>query len=238
MSDMRTRFLVLAATSMIGCGDVKGLAVDAAHLDGTPVDAAYNPCAPDQCLLADDFSGPTLDAARWGTAVGGGATVTQASGKLTIRLPAVASAYADVFSQVGFPVGASFEASVTFTAGQFYDHKGIGFASARVDSGCNTGEPDAAMFRGQDGDSYVETKAATVYSCTKAATMYPGGTSKLQIVRAADQVTFRQNDIALPSLNTNVPAGLLPIRFSAYTFTTAPGVPVQIDVDYVFVRHP
>src|SRR5712664_4345578 len=101
MSDMRTRLLVLAATSLIGCGDVKGLAADAARIDGTPIDAAYNPCAPDQCLLADDFSGATLDASRWGTVVGGGATVKQANGKLTIQLPATASAFADVYSQVG-----------------------------------------------------------------------------------------------------------------------------------------
>jgi hypothetical protein len=238
MSDMRTRLLALAVSSLIGCGDVKGLSADAARVDSTPIDAAYNPCAPDPCLLADDFSGAALDTARWGTAVGGGATVTQANGKLTIRLPAAANAFADVYSQVGFPVGASFEASVTFSAGQFYDHKGIGFSSMRVDSGCNVGETDAAMFRGQDGDSYVETKVATAYSCTKATTMYPAGTSKLQIVRAADQVTFRQNGIALPSLSSNVPAGLLPIRFSAYTFTLPPGQPVQIDVDDVFVRHP
>jgi hypothetical protein len=237
MSDMRTRLLALAAT-LIGCGDVAGIPTDAAHLDGTPIDGGYNPCAPDQCLLADDFSGAALNTARWGTAVAGGATVTQGNGMLTIHLPAVAGAYADVYSQIGFPVGASFEASVTFSAGQFYDHKGIGFALMRIDSGCNVGETDAAMFRGQDGDSYVETKAAGMYSCTKAATMYPGGTSKLQIARAADQVTFRQNDIALPSLSSNVPAGLLPIRFSAYTFTLPPGAPVQIDVDYVFVRHP
>jgi len=32
--------------------------------------------------------------------------------------------------------------------------------------------------------------------------------------------------------------GLLPVRFSAYTYTIAPTAPVQIDVDYVRVSRP
>jgi hypothetical protein len=245
MLDMRFFwYLSLAAISLGGCGDVKSGATDAAQsLDGTGSaggDAAPNPCAPDTCLLFDDFSGPRLDTSLWAMTTSNGATVTQANGVLTLRIPAAAAnATVDVYSLAGFPVGATFEASVTFSAGQAYDHKGVGFASSPVSHQCTVGETDAAMFRGQDQDSYVETKAAGAYTCKTTATMYMAGTHKLQITRAADQVTFRRDDIALPPSTTNLPAGLLPVRFSAYSFTdNAPLQPVQIDIDYVFVRRP
>src|ERR1043165_2947200 len=93
------------------------------------------------------------------------------------------------------------------------------------------------MFRGQDQDGYIETKTAGVYSCNKVSTMYPGATSKLQIARLTDQVAFRQNDAALAPITTNLPSGLLPVRFSAYTFTQPPTTPIDIKIDYVFVKH-
>lgn len=232
------RFLALAVTVLIGCGDVAAMANDARPGDSATGDAAVNPCAPATCLLMDDFSGTSLDTSKWGMTASPGATITVASGVLTIRLPAAANAYADVHSLVGFPVGATFEATVTFSPGQFYDHEGVGFASDRVGSGCDMGETDSALFRGQDGDAYVETKAANAFTCNKTTTMYPGGTSKLQIARMGSQVVFTQNGVAQAMVTTNVPTSTLPVRFSAYTFTTAPMHPVQIDVAAVFVRPP
>jgi hypothetical protein len=227
------RLLAIAATSLLACGDVQATA-DAAGSAGS--DAPANPCAPNACLLSDDFGGTALNTAIWGTSVGGGATVTQSNGILTLRLPAAANAFADVYSLVGFPVGTTFEAKVTFTAGQIFDHKGAGFASARVGADCGVGETDAAMFRGQDSDSYVETKVGG--ACTFTAHGYPSGAKVMQISRAADQVVFRENTVMVPPVKVNVPTALLPIRFSAYTYTMAPGQPVQIDVDYVHVSRP
>lgn len=234
---MRRSWLLCAATCLAGCGNVMSMATpDAAGGgDGTPNDG-FHPCAPDSCLLADDFTGTALDAALWGASVGGGATVSVGNGQLVIKLPAAAEAFADVYSLVGFPAGVALEAVVTLNAGQFYDHKGIGFASGRISHQCDVGETDAAMFRGQDGDGYIESKAGSTYSCTRTLSMYPRSTSKLQITRMADQVVFHRDDTELPAMTTNVPGGLLPVRFSAYTYTTAPLQPVEIDVDYVFVK--
>jgi hypothetical protein len=238
---MRRSWLsILAATFLIGCGNVKGMtAADAAPTtaDAAATDAASNPCAPDACLLFDDFNGASLNASLWGIMVGGGATVTQAGGVLSIRLPAAADAFADVYSLVAFPAGTALETSVAVTAGQFYNHTGVGFASAAIGNQCDVGETDAAMFRGQDQDGYVETKASGVYSCNRTTPMYPAGPSRMRIARAADQVEFRQNDIMLAALVTNLPAGHLPVRFTAYTYTIAPTQPFQIDIDYVFVKH-
>jgi hypothetical protein len=225
------RFLALAVTVLIGCGDVAAIAHDAG-----PGDAAFNPCAPDTCLLADDFSGAALNRSIWGTATGGGATITQASGLLTLQLPAAIDAFADVYSLVGFGPGTVFEARVTISPGQFYDHKGIGFASGRIDNQCDAGETDAVMFRAQDGDAYVETKVASAASCKLTTMMYPGGTGTYQIARAASQVVFTQNGATQPAVTANLPTGLLPVRFSAFTFSIMPAQPVQIDVDYVFVK--
>jgi hypothetical protein len=227
---------VLVAICLAGCGAVKGSAAADAAADVAIADAA-NPCAPSSCLLMDDFSGPSLNTALWGTQIGGGATIDQSGGALTIHLPAAADAFADVHSLVGFGVGTAFEASVTVTPGQFFDHIGLGFASDRISNQCDVGETDAAMFRGQDQDGYIETKTAGVYSCNKVSTMYPGATSKLQIARLTDQVAFRQNDAALAPITTNLPSGLLPVRFSAYTFTQPPTTPIDIKIDYVFVKH-
>lgn len=235
MSDMQHLRCLVVATSVLGCGDV---ATHDTHVDAGPAAAPLNRCAPDPCLLSDEFSGTTLDPGLWKTTTSGGATVTQASGILSLRLPAAANASVDVVSLVGFPVGATFEAAVTFTANQFYDHKGVGFASAAVNSGCDTGEMEAAMFRGQDNDGYVEVKTGGKATCTMTLHNYPAGTNTYRITRLADQVQFAQNNVDYGPIKTNVPGGLLPVRFSAYTFTTPPMKPVQIDIDYVFVRHP
>lgn len=231
------RLLALAATVLIGCGNVASLASDARPSDGPAADAPYNPCAPATCLLADDFTGASLDTSIWGTSVGGGATITVANGVLSIHLPAVANAFADVFSLVGLPPGTFLEAKATLSVGQFYDHKGIGFAQARIGPDCGSGETDAVMFRGQDDVTATETKAANVASCPEATAMYPAGTSVFQIARSASQVVFTQDGKSRAPVTADIPAGLLPVRFSAFTFSTnKPMQPVQIDVDYVFVR--
>lgn len=231
------RLLALVSTVLIGCGNVAATASDARPGDGATGDATFNPCAPDTCLLADDFSGAALNPSIWGTMTGGGATITQANGLLTIQLPAVINAFADVYSLAGFPTGTLFEAKVTVNPGQFYDHKGIGFSSSRIDQQCNVGETDAVMFRGQDGDAYLETKAANVDTCKPLTTMYPGGTSTYQIARAATQVVFTKDGASQPAVTANLPTGLLPVRFSAFTYSmNKPAQPVQIDIDYVFVK--
>jgi hypothetical protein len=225
-----------ACVVLLGCGDV--------HHDADPdaaapaIDAAANPCAPRTCVLIDEFDGAALDGRVWSVATGGGATVLQHDGMLTLHLPAAADAYADVSSLIGFPASAALEAKVTVTGGQFFDHKGIGFASAMVSSGCDAGEAEAAMFRGQDGDGYLETKAGNTATCTRQLVNYPPGDRTLQITRSGGQVVFRDSGTTYDPIKTTVPAGLLPVRFSAYTFTQAPMQPVQIDVAYVRVSKP
>ena len=231
-------FVLAAAVAWLaGCGDVQGV-MDAAV---GPGDGAASPCGPNPCLLSDDFDGATLSTTMWGVAVGGGGTATEANGLLTLRLPAVANAYADVYSLVGFPPGTTFEAKVTFSAGQVFDHKGVGFSAGRIGADCGMGETDAAMFRGQDADGYVETKVGgTGATCTLTLTTpgYAAGASIMQVSRLADRVLFRKNNASLDPIMTNLPAGLLPVRFTAYTYTMAPTAPVQIDVDYVRVSRP
>ena len=224
-----TRRVRLALLVLVGCGSVSGN-----HADAPPADAA-NPCAPKTCLLSDDFSGATIDPSKWMVATGGGASVVQQGGILKIQLPAVADAYADVASLTGFPNGATFRAAVTFTPGQFYDHKGVGFASDRIAADCGVGEMEAAMVRGQDGDSYVETKTGNVHTCTLTTQSYPAQSGMLEITRATDHVQFVEDGVSLAPVTTNVPTGLLPIRFSAYTYTMPPMQPLEIDVDWVAV---
>jgi hypothetical protein len=222
----------LAATALLGCGNV------VPTMNAGP-DAASNPCAPKTCLLQDDFAGTSLNTSLWGMAVGGGGSVTQHDGVLTLHLPAAAGAFADVYSLVSFPVGTSFTASVTWNAGQTYDHKGIGFASARVAQDCFNGETESAMFRGQDNAAVVEAKSGGTSTCTLEVQPYAAGTNALEVTWTAGSVGFRQNSLALPAVTTNIPAGPLPIRFSAFTYATGvPNNPVQIDVDDIVVSPP
>jgi len=58
--------LALAATVLIGCGNVAATASDARPSDGPAGDAASNPCAPATCLLSDEFDGTGLDPSKWG----------------------------------------------------------------------------------------------------------------------------------------------------------------------------
>jgi hypothetical protein len=222
--------------TMLGCGgDEMATPADAGIDARDPV--AF--CAPNPCeLLSDDFTATSIVTERWRVTTEGGATVTQSGGVLTIHLPAVAGAWADVVSVDSFPVDTTFEASVTFSAGQPYDHKAVGFSSARVGPGCDAGETDAAMFRGQDDDGYVETKAGGTAACALSRDSYPAGPSTLRIARVGDQVLFRQNQRLFQPSRDRVPTVPLPVRFSAYTHTTPPARPVQIDVDWMLVTQP
>jgi hypothetical protein len=198
-----------------------------AAADVSIADAA-NPCAPDACLLMDDFSGPSLNASLWGSTVGGGATITQSGGALTIHLPAAADAFADVHSLIGFGVGTGFEATVTVTPGQFFDHIGLGFASDRINNQCDVGETDAAMFRGQDQDGYIETKAAGVYSCNKVSTMYPGASSKPRS-RVHQPGRLPLNDAAPRRSRPTCPPACC--RSGSASTTQAPTTPIDIKID-------
>lgn len=234
------RVCLALAVPLLGCGNVNSPetpdAPTAPGVDAAPTaDAAVNRCAPQTCLLADEFDGTALDPEIWGVELAGGATARVKNGVLTLHLPASPEAFADVYSLVGFPAGTTFLASATFTSGQFYDHKGAGIASSGIRADCFSGETEAAMFRGQDGDTYVETKLAGTATCNLTTKDYQAGTHALKIVRETDQVVFTQNDVALDPVKTRIPTGLLPVRFTAYTYETAPGAAVQINVDWVAV---
>jgi hypothetical protein len=195
-------------------------------------------CTTGPCtLLSDNFDATGVDTAVWRVITGGGGTVVQRNGILTLSLPAVAGAFADVASVAAFPVGTTFEASVTFSRGQTYDHKGAGFASARVTENCGTNETDAAMFRGQDNVLTVETALAGTNACSLREQNYVAGKHALRVARVNDMVVFGE-DGATQAVTTAVPTTALPVRFSAYTFTTAPVQPVEIDVDSVTVTRP
>jgi hypothetical protein len=227
------------AITLIACGGVEAISPDATPDPDAGAPDAPAACTPSPCtVLSDDFNGASLDPAVWSVVTAGGATVALQNGMLRIRLPAAADAWADVFTHMAFPVGATFEASVTLSAGQFYDHKGIGFASGRIGATCDAGESDSVMFRGQDDDGYVQTKAAHVAACSLAADTYQGGTRTLRIQRLADQVLFRQDSTQYPPARSRLPTMPLPVRFSAYTYTTAPAQPVQIDIDWMLVTTP
>lgn len=235
----RRAFPAALAATLIACGGVEAISPDATPDPDVGAPDGPATCTPSPCtLLSDDFNGTSLDPAVWSVATAGGATVALQNGMLRIRLPAAADAWADVFSKTAFPVGTTFEASATLSAGQFYDHKGIGFASGRIGPICDAGESDSVMFRGQDDDGYVQTKTAHVSACSLATDTYPGGTRTLRIQRLADQVLFRQDSTQYPPARTRLPPMPLPVRFSAYTYTTAPAQPVQIDIEWVLVTAP
>ena len=83
-----------------------------------------------------------------------------------------------------------------------------------------------------------EERCCRGHNCVNATPMYTGGTGTFQITRATDQVVFHQDDVMVGTMTANLPTGLLPVRFSAYTFSVAPNPPIEIDVDYVFVKRP
>jgi len=191
-------------------------------------------------LLEDYFSSGSINTSLWGTAVGGGATIVQSGGYLQISVPNAANAYADVYSKSYFPVGTTFEARVWVGSGQSYDHKGIGYANARVGPDCGSGETQAAMWRGQDRDKYTETKrSSSSYNCTKRQSNYPSGWRTIKVERvSSSQVKFYENESLIGTHSSYIPTGSLRIRFSAYTYTLAPSDYVTIWVDWVKVTQP
>jgi hypothetical protein len=230
------RAVALAAAALCGCGKVAAMQTAGADAAGADAAGGANSCDP--CFLSDDFSAASLNTSRWAVAVGGGGSVVQHDGKVTLQLPAAANAYADLSSVMKFPVGSTFEASVTFTAGQGHDHKGYGFASGRVGSDCSHGETEAAMFRGQDDAAVLETETGGIATCNGTVQPYPAGTSILRVAWTSTQVVFQDNSTHYDPVTTNLPAGPLPVRITAYTYTSAPKSAVQIDVDYVIVSPP
>jgi hypothetical protein len=226
--------------------DGGALAEDMSLADAAADDLAGPPhdLAP-ATLLYDDFAGTGLDSARWTATVNGAATITQpGDGYLHIHLPASANVWADVASAAVFPVGATFEARVGVSAGQIYDHKAIGFSNARVGADCFSGETESAIWRGQDTDLYVQPKTANVGACTLElepsypSSLPPAALDDFQIVRVdSSQVDFYDNG-ARTTTTTDTSTMSLPIRFSAYTYTTAPANRVDIVVDWVRVTRP
>ncbi|MCA9670528.1 MAG: hypothetical protein KC503_33255 [Myxococcales bacterium] len=186
-------------------------------------------------LLYDDFN--TLDTSVWAVAVSTGASAAVASGELRITLPAAANAYADVATKMSFGPTTTLEARVYLSAGQFYDHRGLGFANARIGDSCGAspGERDAAQWRGQDDDLYRQSARASQHACTKHADAYAAGWHTIKIVRSAASVAFYLDGQLAYTEQNNVPSASLPVRFSAYTFTSAPGQSLQIRVDWVRV---
>jgi len=191
-------------------------------------------------LLYDDFSSGSINTSLWGTVVGGGATIVQSGGYLQISIPNVANAYADLYSKSYFALGTTFEARVWVGSGQSYDHKGIGYANARVGADCGSGETQAAMWRGQDRDKYTETKtSSSSYNCTKRQSNYPSGWRTIKVQRvSSSQVKFYENESLIGTHTSYIPTGSLRIRFSAYTYTLAPSDYVTIWVDRVKVTQP
>jgi hypothetical protein len=191
-------------------------------------------------LLEDYFSSGSINTSLWGTAMGGGATIVQSGGYLQMSMPNVANAYADLYSKSYFAVGTTFEARVWVGAGQSYDHKGIGYASARVGADCGSGEIQAAMWRGQDRDKYTETKTGSSSNyCWFKESNYPSGWRTIKVERvSSSQVKFYENGSLIRTHSTYIPTGFLRIRFSAYTYTLAPSDYVTIWVDWVKVTQP
>jgi hypothetical protein len=161
-----------------------------------------------------------------------------------VHLPAAANVSADIASLATFPVGTTFEASVGISAGQVYDHKAIGFSNAPVASNCYSGESESALWRGQDSDLYVQPKSGNVGDCTlKLTSSYGASLPPLPLVdfkieRVSDAIVNFSQDGASTQANSNISTIALPIRFSAYTFTSAPANPVDILVDWVSVTQP
>jgi hypothetical protein len=200
-------------------------AADAGVVDGSPV-----------VLFDDEFNDAGLP--NWTRSTSGLAAISVSNGYLQLSLPPAANATADVSTIPTFGPGTSVHMSVTLTAGQVFDHHGLGYANAAVSSNCGLGETEAAMFRGQDTDRYVETELGGSYTCDSFQSSYPAGTRMLDIVRGATSVDFYENGTLVRSETTTLSSSALPIHLSAYTFTSAPALPILIRVDYVRVTQP
>lgn len=194
-------------------------------------------------LLEDQFDGAALDSSRWSAASAGGGTVSVSGGELLVQVPAQTNAWAEAASKASFPVGAVFEARVFLSSAQFYDHRGVGFASGHVGADCNDtgGGSHSAQWRGQDEAKVAECKNGTEIDCQAVSTSYPGGWRTIKIVRRADRVEFYENGVSMRVATeaAKLPSSALPVRFSAFTYySAAPGSPITIRVDWVKVTLP
>jgi len=191
-------------------------------------------------LLYDEFTGSTLNTAIWVANKGSGTTITQSGGNLNITVPAAVDAWVDLYSKQAFPVGTTFEARVYVSGGQWYDHKGIGFADKKIkyDCGLNQTEAEAAMWRGQDEANETET-AITGQSCyTQSLGNYSAKWMKLKVVRKSNtQVDFTV-DGAVRTHTAYISSWSLPVRFSVMTYSSAPSNSISIKIDWVKVTQP
>lgn len=154
---------------------------------------------------------------------------------------AMANAYADLSSIQTFAVPSTFEARVRLSAGQWYDHKGLGFANGTVGADCYQGETEAAMWRGQDDDEYIESKKNSNPNCTQIQDSYPSTWNTIKIVRTSSDVKYYKDGTLVGTISgaSNVSTAQMPIRFSAYTYTAGgPSSSLTIEVDWVRVTVP
>jgi hypothetical protein len=198
-------------------------------------------CVDGACQQLDDaFDGTGIDDARWGVTTGGGATVGVTGGELVLDVPAVANAYAEVFSRLGFSAGSVLEARVYMSAAQFYDHRGIGFSDRRVGADCNdaAGESEAAQWRAQDEARVAESKVGSRADCDVLSPSYPSGYRTIKIVRDPARTLFYEDGALIKENSTpaQISSARLSVRFSAFTYYAAgPSVPITIRVDWVKV---
>ena len=215
---------------------------DLATPDLSKVDLAPPPDLAPALLLYDNFTGAALDPNKWAVQTAGGATVTQAGAMLTLNVPAAANALADVSSKLTFPVGTTVEMKVTFSAGQFYDHHVLGYASAPVGPDCNLeAASEAVAFRGQDTARLFEAKTGNTNTCGSAyVSNYPAGTHVLKVLRpTTGGVQFYEDGALVGVLTTTLPTGPVPVRFSVFTYATAaPTTPITLSIQYVKVTMP
>jgi hypothetical protein len=199
---------------------------------------------PSTVLLFDDFSGSTIDPAKWMSTTSGGGSVQQSNG-LTLSLAPMANSHFDFYSVASFPVGTEVELQVTVPGGETFTHLAIGFANGSVGPDClTTGSgiaTAAAVVRGQDTDLYVQTLAdggdggAGQHMCTLLQAKYPGMPHDIRILRQPQQVSFYLDGSLSSVLLDALPQGPLPVHLSGYTYTLAPGSSFTVLVQQVRV---
>jgi hypothetical protein len=192
-------------------------------------------------LLFDDFLGSALDTSVWHASTGSG-SYSVGGGLLTLTAPTAAGAFADISSIASFAVGTTFEARVSFSGGQTYDEKGVGYANGRLADTCSGGETEAALIRGDNANLLIEPKSGNVSQClplSGEASPYDAGFRVLRIVRLNPaQIDFYDGSTPM-SATADVPPGPLPLRFGVFTSTAnPPQAPVTLIVDWVRVTKP
>lgn len=228
------------------------LAADGPRPDSCRASCAQKSCgAKDGCggrcgagsgclLLNDPFTTGPLDRTKWSyTANGTGSRAAVANGVLTIAAGKTANAEAEVVSKMTFGSGVTFEARVRLNAGQFYDHKGIGWSNKGVGVHCGAteGATDAIQWRGQDTSQQTQVMRAGLFTCNTKRSTYAAGWRTIKIVRDASRADFYEDNVLIDTVTTTLPSASMPVRISASTFTSGvPAAPVVIIVDWIRVR--